>query len=180
VKHRDLAFGGAALAISGLYYWMATSLAVSQLADAIGPQGLPKVYAVILAALSLILLVRNSRDPGSGIRDPKGSGKQVAAEPPRSPIPDPRSRSRSRSRFRSPVFRAAGMLVIGVVYILLAPWLGYLLSISVLIFATTYYQGGTVGRQAALVALGGGVFFWVLFVAFMGIAQPPGFFPPHP
>ena len=164
MKHRDLAFGGAALAISGLYYWMATSLPVSQLADAIGPQGLPKVYAVILAALSLILLVRNPRDPGSGIRDPKGSWK------PRSPIPNP----------RSPVFRAAGMLVIGIGYILLAPWLGYLLSISVLIFATTYYQGGTVGRQAALVALGGGVFFWVLFVAFMGIAQPPGFFPPHP
>jgi hypothetical protein len=159
VKHRDLAFGGAALAISILYYWMATLVPVSQLADAIGPQGLPKVYALILAALSLILLVRKSRDPGSGIRDPKGSGKP----------PDP----------RSPLFRAAGMLVIGIVYILLAPWLGYLLSISGLIFATTYYQGGTVGRQAALVALCGGVFFWVLFVAFMGIAQPPGFFSPQ-
>jgi hypothetical protein len=152
VKHRDLAFGGAALAISILYYWMATLVPASQLADVIGPQGLPKAYALILAALSLILLVRSVRDPGSGIRDRKGS---------------PRS------------FRAAGMLVIGIVYILLAPWLGYLISISGLIFATTYYQGGTVGRQAALVALCGGVFFWVLFVAFMGIAQPPGFFSPQ-
>ena len=169
MKHRDLVFGGAGLAISILYYWMATLVPVSQLADAIGPQGLPKVYAVILAALSLILLVRNARDPGSGIRDPEGSGKPPAAGPPRSPIPDPRSRS----------FRAAGMLLIGIVYIVLAPWLGYLLSISGLIFATTYYQGGTVGRQAALVALCGGVFFWVLFVAFMGIAQPPGFFSPQ-
>jgi hypothetical protein len=170
VKHRDLAFGGAGLAISILYYWMATLVPLSQLADAIGPQGLPKVYAVILAALSLILLIRSVRDPGSGIRDPKGSGKRLAAEPPRSPIPDP----------RSPLFRAAGMLIIGIGYILLAPWLGYLLSISGLIFATTYYQGGTVDRQAALVALCGGVFFWVLFVAFMGIAQPPGFFPLQP
>ena len=165
MKHRDLAFGGAALAISILYYWMATLVPVSQLADAIGPQGLPKVYAVILAALSLMLLVRGVRDPGSGIRDRKESRK-----PPRSPIPDPRSRS----------FRAAGMLLIGIGYILLAPWLGYLLSISGLIFATTYYQGGTVDRQAALVALCGGVFFWVLFVAFMGIAQPPGLFPLQP
>ena len=156
MKHRDLAFGGAALAISVLYYWMATLVPVSRLADAIGPQGLPKVYALILAALSLMLVVRSVRDPGSEIRDPKGSGK------------------RSRS------FRAAGMLLIGLVYILLAPWLGYLLSISVLIFATTYYQGGTVGRQAALVALCGGVFFWVLFVAFMGIAQPPGVFSLQP
>jgi hypothetical protein len=72
------------------------------------------------------------------------------------------------------------MLLIGIVYIVLAPWLGYLLSIAGLIFATTYYQGGTVGRPAALVALCGGVFFWVLFVAFMGIAQPPGLFPLQP
>jgi hypothetical protein len=72
------------------------------------------------------------------------------------------------------------MLLIGIAYVLVAPWLGYLLSISGLIFATTYYQGGTTDRRAALVALCGGIFFWVLFVAFMGIAQPPGFFPPHP
>ena len=174
MKHRDLLFGGAALAISILYYWMATLVPVSQLADAIGPQGLPKVYALILAALSLILLLRSFRDRGSGIRDPKGSGKPPAvSKVPGSPIPDPRS-PRSRS------FRAAGMLLIGIVYIVLAPWLGYLLSIAGLIFATTYYQGGTVGRPAALVALCGGIFFWVLFVAFMGIAQPPGLFPLQP
>jgi putative tricarboxylic transport membrane protein len=171
VKHRELVFGGATLAISILYYWMATLVPVSQLADAIGPQGLPKVYAVILAALSMTLLVRSFWDPGSGIRDPKASGRPAdAVSDPRSPIPDPRSRS----------LRAAGMLVIGIAYILVAPWLGYLLSISGLIFATIYYQGGTVGRQAALVALCGGVFFWVLFVAFMGIAQPQGFFLSQP
>ena len=88
MKHRDLAFGGAGLAISILYYWMATLVPVSQLADAIGPQGLPKVYAVILAALSLILLLRSFRDRGSGIRDPKGSGLRAegVSEFPRSPI----------------------------------------------------------------------------------------------
>jgi hypothetical protein len=160
VKRRDLAFGGAGLAISILYYWMATLVPVSQLADAIGPQGLPKVYAVILAALSLMLMIRSVRDRTS--RKGKRESSTMVAD------------SRSRS------FRAAGMLVIGIGYILLVPWLGYLLSISGLIFATAYYQGGTVGRQAALVALCGGVFFWVLFVAFMGIAQPPGLFPLQP
>jgi hypothetical protein len=160
VKHRDLAFGGAGLAISILYYWMATLVPVSQLADAIGPQGLPKVYAVILAALSLMLMIRSVR--GRVSRKGEWESSRMVAD------------SRSRS------FRAVGMLAIGIGYILLVPWLGYLLSISGLIFATTYYQGGTVGRQAALVALCGGVFFWVLFVAFMGIAQPPGFFPPQP
>jgi putative tricarboxylic transport membrane protein len=167
VRHRDLTFGGAALAISVLYYWMATSVPVSQLADAIGPQGLPKAYAVILAALSLMLMIGSVRDRASR------EGKREASTTESDSSGSRAAHSRSRS------FRAAGMLLIGIVYILLAPWLGYLLSISGLIFATTYYQGGTVGRQAALVALCGGVFFWVLFVAFMGIAQPPGFFSPQ-
>jgi hypothetical protein len=169
--HRDGAFGGATLALSVVYYWLAASVPISRLADAIGPQGLPKTYALILAALSLILMVRSSRDPGAGIRDsgagsrdPRGSGS------PRSPIPDPRSL----------LFRAIAMLLIGVVYIVMAPWLGYLLSISVLILATGYYQGGSLTRHSAIVALGGGIFFWLLFVVFMGIAQPPGFFPPQP
>jgi putative tricarboxylic transport membrane protein len=168
VRHRDLAFGSAALAISVFYYWMATSVPVSQLADAIGPQGLPKVYAVILSALSLMLMIRSVRDGAS--RKPERESSAMESDSSRARVPDSRSRS----------FRAAGMLLIGIVYILLAPWLGYLLSIAGLIFATTYYQGGTVGRQAALVALCGGVFFWVLFVAFMGIEQPPGVFWPHP
>jgi putative tricarboxylic transport membrane protein len=164
VRHRDLTFGGAALAISAIYYWMATSVPVSQLSDAIGPQGLPKIYAVILAALSLMLISRSIRAPGLAERE----SSKTASGPRGSRISD------SKSRW----LRAAGMLLIGMLYVVAAPWLGYLLSISGLILATTYYQGGTVGRTAALVALCGGVFFWLLFVVFMGIAQPPGFFLP--
>jgi hypothetical protein len=169
--HRDLALGSATLGLSAAYYWMAASVPVSRLADAIGPQGLPKIYAVLLAALSLILIVRSTRDPGSGLRDPGGSD---AGDPARSGsrgsrIPDARSR----------LFRAAGMVLMGVLYLVAVPWAGYLLTIAGLIVATTYYQGGKVGWQAAIVALGGGLFFWLLFVVLMGIAQPPGFFPPQ-
>jgi hypothetical protein len=69
------------------------------------------------------------------------------------------------------------MLAIGVGYILLVPWLGYIPSLAGLIFATTYYQGGSVNRQVAVVALSGAVFFWLLFVVLMGIPQPAGFWP---
>jgi len=153
---RDLVFGTGTLAVSVIFYRMADAIPTSQLADAVGPQGLPKVYAVILSALSLILITRGLRDPGSGIGDPGGSGSRGSR------IPDPGSRS----------FRAIGMLLIGVAYIVLAPWLGYLLSISGLVFATTYYQGGSLTRQSAVVAFCGGVFFWLLFVVMMGISQP--------
>ena len=59
----------------------------------------------------------------------------------------------SRIRVADP--RVAGMLAIGVIYIVVVPWLGYLLSLAGLIFATTYYQGGAVNRQVAIVALSG-------------------------
>jgi putative tricarboxylic transport membrane protein len=175
VRHPDLAFGGATLLIGVAYYRMATSVPVSRLADAIGPQGLPKIYALILAALSLILIITSIRDSGAAVRDPKKIGSAGNR-------PNPRDTDPHESRIPNPgsrIIRAAGVLVIGLVYILLAPWLGYLLAVSALIFATTYYQGGTVGPRAALIALGGGVFFWLLFVVLMGIAQPPGFFPPQ-
>jgi putative tricarboxylic transport membrane protein len=145
---RDLAFGSATLALSAAYYWMAAAIPESQLADAIGPQGLPRTYAVLLGGLSLMLMVRSI-------------GARV-------PSPEP----------RAPLWRVAGMLAIGVVYILVAPWLGYLLSIAALILATTYYQGGAINRQVAVVALSGGIFFWLLFVVMMGIQQPPGWWPP--
>ena len=171
---RDLAFGGATLALSAAYYWMAAAIPESQLADAIGPQGLPKTYAILLAALSLVLIVRalGTRDSGSGIRDsndePRIPSPELRAPCPESRAPSPESRLR----------RVAGMLAIGIIYILVAPWLGYLLSIAAVILATTYYQGGQVNRQVAVVALSGGIFFYLLFVVMMGIQQPAGWWPP--
>ena len=46
-----------------------------------------------------------------------------------------------------------------------------------LIAATTYYQGGGLNGRVALVALSGALFFWVLFVAVLGIPHPPGIWP---
>ncbi len=152
---RDLAFGGTTLALSAGYYWMAAAIPRSQLADAVGPQGLPLVYALLLGILSLALIVKSLRRR-SALRSP-------------SPLPSPLS---------SPIWRVAGMLAIGIVYILAAPWLGYLLSIAALILATTYYQGGAINRQVVVVALSGGILFWLLFVVLMRVPQPPGWWPP--
>ena len=69
------------------------------------------------------------------------------------------------------------MLVIGVVYLAVVPWLGYILSLAGLIAATTYYQGGGLNTRVAVVAVSGAVFFWVLFVAVLGIPHPPGIWP---
>ena len=51
------------------------------------------------------------------------------------------------------------------------------MCIAALILATTYYQGGTINRYVAVVAISGAVFFWLLFVVLMRIPQPPGWWP---
>ncbi len=157
----NLMFAVATLALSAAYGWMTTAVPVSALADAIGPRGLPRAYATLLAALAVMLLVQSIRRPARS---------RAAGGGPDEALPAGGGRRAS----------VLAMLVIGVLYIIIAPWLGYLLSIAGTILATIYYQGGRLTRESVAVAVGGGVFFWLLFVVLMGIAQPPGIFPPTP
>jgi hypothetical protein len=158
--NRDLAFGAAGAIVAGGYYWQAASIPDTVLADAVGPRGMPIAYAAVLLVLSLILIARSLRDRGSGIRDVKGFGF-----PGGSPIPDPRSPR---------VFRVTGMLAIGIGYVVVVPWLGYLATLACLIFVTSWYQSGIATRTTAVVAVAGAIVFWLVFVALLGIPQPPG------
>jgi hypothetical protein len=152
---RDLVFGSATLAVSAVYYLMAAAIPASLLDDAIGPQGLPQTYAVLLAGLSLLLIVRSL------------ARRTVASTASTAP----------RSAPGRVLWRGAGMLMIGIVYLVVVPWLGYLLSLAGLIVATTHYQGGALNRQVAVVAASGAVFFWLLFVLLLRIPQPVGLWP---
>jgi hypothetical protein len=152
LKHanRDFAFGAACLALAAGYYWMADAIPESALSDTVGAQGLPKTYAIVLAALSSLLIVRSI-----------AHSRDRAATP----------------AHASPMLRVAGMLLIGILYLVAVPWLGYVLALTGLIAATTYYQGGGVNARVAVVALSGALFFWLLFVAVLGIPHPPGIWP---
>ena len=147
---RDLVFGAVCLALAVGYYVMAAAIPESALSDTVGAQGLPKTYAIVLAVLSSILIVRSI----AGTKPDKAGGTH-----------------------RPPLLRVAGMLVIGILYLVAVPWLGYILALTGLITATTYYQGGGLNGRVAAVALSGALLFWVLFVALLGIPHPPGIWP---
>ena len=180
----DRVLGLAALALAAGYYAMAAAIPVSTLADAVGPAGLPKIYGVALGVLGVALLVQSglgTRDSGLGERSSglgaRDSGLENSESPnPESRIPNPDTASPNPDR-NAVAKRIAGLLAIGVLYIALVPSLGYLLSIALLIAATTYYQGGGLNGRVALVALGGAVLFWLLFVRVLSIPQPPGVWP---
>ena len=66
------------------------------------------------------------------------------------------------------------MLIIGVLYVAIVPWLGYVPSIAMLIAGTAWYQGGAVNGRVIVVAASGALLLWLLFVAFLRIPQPSG------
>ena len=156
---RELVLGCATLAIAAGYYLMAARIQQSDIADVIGPQGLPRTYAALLAGLSIILIVR------SALR------RRFAVAPDAVPVT-------TKPGVPSHVtWRVFGMLMNGVIYILVVPWLGYILSIAALIAATVYYQGGGLNRRVAAVAIGGAFLLWLLFVRLLHIAHPAGIWP---
>ena len=160
----DLALGCVAFALAVGYYLIAATIPESRLADAVGPQGLPKMYAVLLAALALILIVRSLV---STVRL-TAFAKATALKK-----PDTTSAGTSVHAIR----RVAGLIAIGAAYVAIVPWLGYIPSVAALIMATTCYQGGALNRQVAGVAMAGAVVFWLLFVKLLGIPQPAGLWP---
>jgi hypothetical protein len=158
---RELALGSATLTIAVVYYLLAIRIPQSDIADVIGAQGLPKTYATLLAGLSIILIVRSV------------VARRTATES----APDAAPATPKPGLQRGVAWRVFGMLMNGVIYILVVPWLGYILSIAALIAATVYYQGGGLNRRVAAVAVGGALLLWLLFVRLLHISHPAGIWP---
>lgn len=143
--NRDGALGIIGLVLAGAYYRMAADVPESLLSDAVGPAGLPKIYAIVLAGLSLMLVARSV-------------GRAVSGSAGEKPV----------------VARAAGLLAFGIVYIVIVEFVGYVVAVALLIAATAWYQGGVFKPRILIVAAGGAVLFWLIFVRLLGVQHPPG------
>jgi putative tricarboxylic transport membrane protein len=151
--NRDFAAGLIGLAIAVAYYAMASNIQNSQLADEVGPAGLPKIYAVMLGGFSALLMARALLRPA-----PAGKTRDIGEE----------------------VFalrRALGVLAIGVAYVVLVPWLGYPLAIALVIGAASLYGGGQISLRLAGIAVLGAFGLWFVFVFLLHIGQPAGIWP---
>ena len=152
---RDLAGGLASIVIGAVYLYFAYHLRVSALDDSMGPGGVPRIYGWLLVALGLVLtvqaLVSSSRSrfagaPAKGEWD--GQGRKIAW--------------------------AAGLLLIGIVYLFVVETLGYLISIALLLLVAASYLGGRPGLRLLAIGVGGAVLLWTLFVVVLGVSMPAG------
>jgi putative tricarboxylic transport membrane protein len=142
---RDGVLGLGLLVVAAAYYLAAQALPESQLADAVGAAGLPKAYAAVLAVLAIVLLAGSWRSRADAPAIPLGTLRRVG-----------------------------GVLMIGVAYLLIVPWVGYPLAVAGLIIGTTFYQGGRLDGRVATVGILGALVPWLVFVQLLGVSQPPG------
>jgi len=147
---RDLMGSIALLGIAAGYFFLTTRINTSALADEVGAQGLPRVYAALLALMALGLGARALR------------GRRTAATTAQA---EPGNAART-------LRRAAGVIAIGILYLLILPLAGYLIATALLLAAMLRYLGEPLRWRVAATALLGAAFLWALFDRVLGIAMP--------
>lgn len=154
--NRDVWIGIVMLLVAVVYWLEADKIRISPLDGPIGASGLPKSLAYALGALAIILIIRSV---AGALAARKAAPSDDVKEQPLDVQPH---------------LRALGLLVIGVGYLLLISWLGYIITVAALLLAVSLYIGAAFNLRTILIAVIGGVFYHLLFVEFLGIPLPAG------
>jgi len=142
------------LLIAAVYYFSSTGISESSLDEAgvPGPKSLPTVLAAVLAIIAMTLGVR-----------------ALASSP-------ARGSSKEEKEDEAPWPRALGMLLIAVLYLPVASFLGYPIAIFLLLVTVALYERKAPDWRLLAVAAGGALFFWFVFAFMLGVRQPEGIF----
>jgi hypothetical protein len=162
---RNLIGGVATIIIGVAYLAMAQGLRASALSDSVGPAGFPKALAYALIILGVVLCTQS-------LLAIRGRRSAAAADGP-SAAADAAANGEDFGGVRG-VSKAAGMLALGVLYLMIVRYLGYVPSIALLIIAASLYLGTPFSWRVAAIGIAGAVIYWVVFVWILGIPQPPG------
>lgn len=156
---KNMACGLITLGLAVAYLFAAAALPTSALADAVGSAGFPMLIGWALAGVSVLLIARSALPLLSRQKDADTAetDQGIWATPLRTSL------------------RAGGLVAIAAAFLLLLPVVGYIVSLFLMIGAVAVYYGAAPSWRTALVAAGGGVLFWLLFVIVLDIPLPPGF-----
>ncbi len=157
VAKNDLIVGVVLIALAILYWLGADHIPKSILEGGIGADALPKMLGIALGALSLILVLQSA----FAARAAKADGSDDAVR---------------KGGWLSHKY-ALGMLCIGIGYVVLVEFVGYVCAIAYLLAAVTLLAGGASRKVLIAFSLLGAVFFWAFFVYALEIRQPKGIWP---
>ena len=154
---RDTGIGFGLLLLAGLYWLGADQIRVSRLEGIVGAQAVPKGLAACLAILSALLIAQDlwrARRAAAAGRGRDGETGATEAHP-----------------------RAAGMLLIGMGYLVVVNTIGYVPAVALLLLATARFMGRPWSAELILLGIGGALLYYLLFVRLLGIPLPPGIWP---
>jgi hypothetical protein len=156
----DFSLGIGAILVAGVYLAMAAQIPNSLLSDEIGASGLPNAVGWTLVAIGALLAVRSVRfGPAApaGTADAASDGSADGA-----------------GGAMRPHWLALGLLGIVSLFIVVAPFLGYVASTSLLLGGIALFSGAPRNRMLVVTAVLGAVSLWLLFDKTLGIALPVG------
>lgn len=154
LRNPDLRCAAIVLIFAGIVLVDLAKMNRTALDDTIGASGVPGAYAVVLLLLGGLLAVRSLMV--------QMAHKNVAT--------------------RAPTLRPAfALLLIGVVFLAIVPWVGYLLGVFFALMSVLYLQWrGPQSTRAFLAmlcfSLIGAVFFVLVFNVLLGTSVPGGLF----
>ena len=158
---RDLIGAGICLALAGAYWIGATHIHKSSLiGKGVGADALPRGLAVALAVLAAILVLQNLMQRWKG------------------PLPEDAPATREQlAEARHKHLRAAGMFLIGLGFLLVVGYVGYIPAIFAMICITAVYNGRPMSWRIAGIAALLTVVLYVLFDIVLHIPMPEGIWP---
>ncbi len=166
---KDFWVGLVMLAGSAIYWMGAGSIPISPLDGEVNAAAMPRFLAAVLALLSVLLMIRALLIP------PKASPADSASTPAEPSQSEPPAPGKSRMHEH---MRAAGLIVIGALYLVVLPYLGYLLSVALLVGAVSVYMGERPSLKLVFIAIGLAVVYQLFFVQLLHIQLPAGFLGP--
>ncbi len=152
----NLVTGLILLAFSILYWLGADAIPKSSLSGGVGADGLPKLLAIALGLLALVLVLQSA----AGLRrsTPSPTTAEIAE---REPGPKPH-------------FLALAILGIGILYAVILPYAGYLIAAAALLLAMALFYGRRLSAPVIAFAVVGAIVFHLLFVTILDVDMPEG------
>jgi putative tricarboxylic transport membrane protein len=164
---KDAWIGLGFLALAGAYWVKAGQIPISPLDGVVNAAAMPKLFATALMIFSALLVLRAVVIEALFVRAARQANLAQA----------PKRESDGIKFTPREHLRAVGVLLFGLMYLILLPYLGYALAVSILIAGLAVYMGTKPAPMVLAVAGAAAVIFYVLFVRILAIPLPAGFWP---
>lgn len=161
----DLALAGVLLVIGAALLVGVSGLRGGNPADPLGPRGFPTLLTVGILVTGLVLAIKSA----VALRHPDAFGAMAGTH-----------EAQDNSEDMGPVSHmrlALGSLGI-ILYAVLLPVAGFLVTSFLFIVGMIYVQGGAALRSVVVTSLGFPIALYLLLSTFLGISLPNGFFDP--